>query len=802
MHTHTRILFLLAAASAAIASTSPADEPLSDTGPAAVGPAAGEAATNAPAARSPAGRGSSIRSGLQHFDGIVKSFQDPDGQTDVQADEIEYSFADAGAEAGWTTFKGNAAIRYKGFQLRANRIRYNSRTGDAQASGNVVLTGADGTLWKGDTLTINLHDRAGRADNIDLFTKPFRVLADDGAFAAPTKSNQLYRIDGATITTCTNEPGHFHWQVHAARARIRPDDDITGWGVVPRLFGIPFFYMPYYWRDLDRHYGFRFQPGFKHSWGAFLLSSYKLPIVRDKGTDSYIDSYTFADFRSKRGWGFGEKIAWEFGEDASDSKGYLTGWYMPEDDDLPTMLDPEDTERYRIRLNHYWNATDRDQVLVQALFVSDVRIQKDFFRREYREMTEPENYATFTHYGDFFSAGLNTQFALNDFYAQVERLPEAWFTLNSLELGETGLYLENDTSAAFLRRQFAEPDYLRKLKGATAADDYEAFRGDTRFELNYPRKYMGFLSVVPRIAWEGTYYDKTRRAVHSTNFVEQTQTDLFGNAYTAIVEKATTTYVEEDADFRSVFEAGTEVSTRAYGYWDEATGRQWRHVVEPYADWTYIPEPNLRPNQIWQFDDIDKLDKRDTLKIGLRQRWQFRDEEVDQFERFYLDLYGTINLEPEDKKDEKTLSSVGCEGRYYPASWVSFSAKGLYDFDKELIDRAELVLTTWHDIFRCDVEYLFREDRDNRFSGYVTWYPNEHWGFDLFGRYEFEESQVEEVGGWLQYKWDCLALRLIASVEPSYTNEYGEEEETDWHVTLTGWLTDFVPAKILEEDNR
>lgn len=788
MSTHTPLLLLLAAAAASLAIPSAADDRSGAL------PATVPAATNAPA------RGKA-RTSLPNFDGIAQSFQDPDGQTDVQADELEYSFADTGAEAGWTTFKGHAAIRYKGYQLRADRIRYNSKTGDAQASGNVVLTGADGTLWKGDTLTVNLRDRAGRADRIDLFTRPFRVLADDGAFAAPTRSNQLYRIDGATITTCTNEPGHFHWQVHASRARVRPNDDVTGWGVVPRLFGVPFFYVPYYWRDLERNYGFRFQPGFKHSWGAYLLSTYKLPIVRDKQNDSYIDSYTFADFRGKRGWGFGEKIAWEFGEKASDSKGYVTGWYMPEDEDLPTMLDPDDTERYRIRLNHYWNATDFDQVLLQALYVSDVRIQKDFFRKEYREMTEPDNYAAYTHYADAYSAGLTARFRLNDFYGQVERLPEAWLTLNSLELGESGLYLENDTAAAFLRRRFAGPATWSEIQaGKTEPDGYDAFRGDTRFELSYPRKYLGFLSVVPRLAWRGTYYDKTRRAVSSSNLVETVQTDLFGNAFTSVVSKAVTTYEEEDADFRSVFEIGSEVSTRAYGYWDEATGRQWRHVVEPYANWTFIPEPNLLPDEIWQFDGIDRIDKRDTLRIGLRQRWQYRDGEADPREMFYLDLWGDLNLEPED--EEEALSVFGWDGRYHPASWMSFTAKGRYDFDAELLDRAEFVLSAWHDIFRCDVEYLFREDRDNLFSGYVTWYPNEHWGFDLFGRYEFEESLVEEVGGWLQYRWDCLALRLIASVEPSYTNEYGEEEETDWHVTLTGWLTDFVPAKILEEDNR
>ena len=741
------------------------------------------------------------RASLPSFDGIAQSFQDPDGRTDVQADELEYSFADTGAEAGWTTFKGHAAIRYKGYQLRADRIRYNSKTGDAQASGNVVLTGADGTLWKGDTLTVNLRDRAGRADNIDLFTKPFRVLADDGAFAAPTRSNQLYRIDGATITTCTNEPGHFHWQVHASRARVRPDDDVTGWGVVPRLFGVPVFYVPYYWRDLERNYGFRFQPGFSHSWGAFLLSTYKLPIVRDKQNHSYIDSYTFADYRSERGWGFGEKFAWEFGEKASDSKGYVTGWYMPEDDDLPTLLDPEDTERYRIRLNHYWNATDRDQVLVQALYVSDIRIQKDFFREEYREMTEPDNYATYTHYGDAFSAGLTARFRLNDIYGQVERLPEAWFALNAVELGETGLYLENDTATAFLRRRFPGPATAKAVySGMKEPDGYDVFRADSLFLLSYPRKYFGFLSVVPRVAYRATYYDKTLLTRTTTNLVEQTQTDLFGQVVTNLVETAAFDYEEDDAEFRSVFEVGAEVSTRAYGYWEEAMGRQWRHVVEPYANWTYIPEPNLLPEEIWQFDPIDAIDKRDTLRIGLRQRWQFRNPMLEPRELFYLDVWGDLDLDPEE--DMKTLSLVGCDAGFSPTTWMSISSKSRYDFNLERVERVEFALAAWHDVFRCDATYLFQEDIDSLFSGYVTWYPNEHWGFDLFGRYDFEESQVQEVGGWIQYSWDCLALRAIGSVEPAYTNEYGEEEETDWKITLTGWLTDFVPAKILEEDNR
>ena len=133
---------------------------------------------------------------------------------------------------------------------------------------------------------------------------------------------------------------------------------------------------------------------------------------------------------------------------------------------------------------------------------------------------------------------------------------------------------------------------------------------------------------------------------------------------------------------------------------------------------------------------------------------------------------------------------------------MQFQAKGLYDNEERVVDNAEFVLTAWHDVFRCDVEYRYRDDRNSLFSGYVTWYPNERWGFDLFGRYEFETDQVEEVGGWIQHAWDCFAIRLVGSVEPGYDRGDGSREEDDWRVSLVGWLTDFPPDSILEEDNR
>ena len=719
---------------------------------------------------------------------LARSFQRLDGETAFMADEAEH-FLD-GPEAGWSVFSGHVAIRHKGLELRADRIRYNAETGDAEALGNVALIGAnDEMLWKGAALKLNLRERAGLAENVDLYTRPFRVLADGAAFVAPSRTNQVFEISNATLTTCTNEACCFHYSLDASRARFRPGDDVTAWGVVPRLFGVPFFYFPYYWKDLSRHYGFRFQPGYRHSWGAFLLSTYKFPIHRDRERKEYVDSHTYADWRSARGWGFGERVSWSFGDD--ESHGYLTGYYMPKDDDPPEEIDPDQDDRYRIRLSHYWNATDRDQVLLHGLYVSDVRVQKDFFRKEYKEMTEPDNYAAYTHYGEDFSAGLTARARLNDFYAQVERLPEAWFTLNSQALGDTGIYLDNESTLAFLRRLYPE---------GSKSEDYDAFRADTELLLSYPAKFFGFLSLVPRAGWRGTYYDKTRETESVSELTTSVSTNLFGEVFTTTEEKTRTVVRDGDADFRSLFEFGAELSTRAYGFWDDPAGARWRHVMEPYLNWTYVPEPNLRPREIWQFDAIDRLDKRNTLRLGLRQRWQVRPKGLDPRERFYADVWTDLNLEPEE--DEEALADAGWDLRYRPVTWMQFQAKGLYDNEERVVDNAEFVLTAWHDVFRCDVEYRYRDDRNSLFSGYVTWYPNERWGFDLFGRYEFETDQVEEVGGWIQHAWDCFAIRLVGSVEPGYDRGDGSREEDDWRVSLVGWLTDFPPDSILEEDNR
>jgi lipopolysaccharide assembly outer membrane protein LptD (OstA) len=53
---------------------------------------------------------------------------------DIQADSSEYQF-----DTDWAILKGNVAIKYGDIELRADTVRFNRVTGDAEAQGNVAF---------------------------------------------------------------------------------------------------------------------------------------------------------------------------------------------------------------------------------------------------------------------------------------------------------------------------------------------------------------------------------------------------------------------------------------------------------------------------------------------------------------------------------------------------------------------------------------------------------------------------------------------------------------------------------------
>lgn len=698
---------------------------------------------------------------------------------DIQADNSEYQF-----DTEWAKLSGNVAIRYSDIELRADTVRFNRVTGDAEAQGNVVFFSTTGDVWRGETLKVNMFSGMAYSSKFDFYSKPVRVIANKGSVYTTPEKKKEYILENAIVTTCTNDVCKFHYKIKAKKLCVRPDDEFVAQGVVSYLFGIPFFYWPYYWKDLNRHYGFRFEPGYSSDWGAFLLSSYKMSLYRNKETGTFIDAKTSIDYRSERGFAYGEKLLWNR-VDRYD--GWLSLYYLDDEYDKLEKQGIEDTERYRIRLNNEWNVTPRDRFLAQAIYVSDDRFMKDFFEEEYDEMNQPDNYLSWTHIEDNYIAGVLARIRLNDFYTQVERLPEVWYNLNSTEIFNSGFYIENNTAFSFLNKEEDE----RRWKASNVDPAYDAFRVDSEFLLTKPMKLMGFLSVVPRAGYRGTYYNKTLIQQET----KKTITALDGTT----TETNSLAIVESDADFRNVFELGTEISFKAYSIWPDANGVLWRHVVEPYTDITFIPEPNVLPDQIYQFDDIDEIEATKTIRLGLRNRWQYKPNNQNySLELLYIDVYADFNVETEEDEFE----SLNLDLIFKPITWMRINVEGEYDNQQSEISEGLFQLTVWHDALEARAFYRYYVDKSSLVSGVLTWNMNPEWAISLYGRYEYETSRVEEVGTWLQRQFDCIAYRVYLSYEPSYFKYNGEKEESDVRVSFVMWLTDFKPDNLRELDDR
>ncbi len=724
--------------------------------------------------------------------GFAQNLGSPDDPIEVMANSASYSW-----DSDWVEFTGNSRIKSNGNELRAQTIRFNRKTRDAEALGQVTFLGAQGEHWTGENLKVNLRNpkvptlQTGR---MTAYYNPFYVEAEKSA----AKNNRYY-AQNVTFTTCTNAPGHRHYELRAHDATIVPDDDLTAHGAVPYLFGVPFFYWPYFWKDLHNHYGFRFYPGYQSTWGAYLLSIYKFRMWR-LDDENWGDSRTLFDMRSKRGIAYGERINWY---STSVGDGELEGYMIQDDYDKLEDEGVEDTERYRVKFEHEATLSDDDSLLLKALYVSDDRVMRDFFEDEYELSPQPENYASYTHTGKSYAFGALGVARLNDFYTQVERLPELWLNINQQEVGDaTGVFYESETAGAFLRKRFDE-------RVASEDDDYDAARLDTYHTFSYPLKLAGFLSVVPSLSYRGTYYSKTKETKETVEYKAETTTNLFGAVTTTLSSNTVTRVDEGGADFRNVLEFNLELSFKCFGNWTADDGTPWRHILEPYAQYTYIPEPNLVPEDLYAFDEIDEIDFTNRLRLGLRQHWQCKDvfESYNPGDKpvrvprefLWLDIYGDILLEPEEDGDgvkEESFDSLYADVVWYPTSWITATLNTVYDNQESELSQITSALTLVHPKIRTTAEYVYRADLTDLVMGQVAWNATELWEFCLFGRYDFEEALVQKVGTYVQMNFDCIALRLIASVYPGYTRADGKKEEDDFRISFAIWERHFAPKNI------
>ena len=140
----------------------------------------------------------------------------PSLKSDLSREEVVISADTFGVDqkTGWVDAKGNVKVKASDHELSADKVRLHREKGDIQASGNVVIRRTGFGTWTGDYIEYNYKTGKGLTSAGDVVAKDFRIHADE----VERREDGRFDLNGLAMTTCTNEPGRWHWCVCAAPA--------------------------------------------------------------------------------------------------------------------------------------------------------------------------------------------------------------------------------------------------------------------------------------------------------------------------------------------------------------------------------------------------------------------------------------------------------------------------------------------------------------------------------------------------------------------------------------------------------
>jgi len=574
-----------------------------------------------------------------------------------------------GAPVGSVDIVGNTAtgtngifVQYGDATLTADSARLDYQAGEAVADGHVRIEEGN-LIWTGEHIRYNFKTHQMQSEQFRTGKPP--VFAQGEQLQGDT-SNKTYTARHAFVTTDdVSDPAI---RVRASRVTIVPGKYIEMWNAVLFMDGVPTFYFPYYRRNLGEHANnFNFLPGYRSAYGPFLLSTYSWYL------NDGVDGKIHLDYREKRGVGAGPDLNLHLGQwGEAEFKYYYLHDRNPNTSASTNSFAnlgaiPENRQRFYFG----YQATPATNLNVKALvnYQSDPLLLHDFFEGDYRNNPQPNTFIEVNKYWNNWSLDVETTPRVNDFFDQVERLPDVKLTGFRQQIFNTPVYYESESSAGYYRRFFAGTNALFATTNSPPA--YSATRADTYHQLLLPHTFFGWLNVTPRVGGRFTYYSE-EGGPGGTN--EET--------------------------WRKIFNTGVETSFKASQLWAGATNSLLavdglRHIIEPSVTYAYVPAPSTPPAQLPQFDselpsplllpvqfpdynNIDSIDSENVLRFGLRNTLQTkRDGQLDNL----LNWNVLLDWRLRPNAGQSTFNDLYSELAFRPRTWVMLQSQLRYDIN-------------------------------------------------------------------------------------------------------------------------
>ena len=174
----------------------------------------------------------------------------------LNADSLTYD-----DDTGVALAEGNVELGFGNRTMRADRIRYDSRSGEAELTGRVHYKDA-GDEFSFDRIVLNLNTELGV-----LYNGTIRLAANNYQISSERfekTGKKTFQIRKGTLTTCPCDPEP-DWKFEVRRTRVSLDGYAVGKNVMFKIRGVPVLWLPWaaFPVKLTRQSGF-LMPNFSH----------------------------------------------------------------------------------------------------------------------------------------------------------------------------------------------------------------------------------------------------------------------------------------------------------------------------------------------------------------------------------------------------------------------------------------------------------------------------------------------------------------------------------------------------------
>ena len=659
------------------------------------------------------------------FPGMLRAQQMPGYEIEALNDQ-------GWAEFNFQTRQGSGTngvlVRYGTAFLTADQVSVDQQSGDVVADGNVHIQSEE-QIWASEHVRYNFRTHQMQAEQFRTGKTPV-FMEGEGLHGQLT--NRVYTATNGVITT--DDVAEPAVKVRAKYIKIIPGDRVEAHSATLYVEGVPVFYFPYYSRNIGPHANnFNFVPGYRSSYGPFLLSSYHFFLGEE------LDGAAHVDYRERRGVGMGPTLNYHLGRWGDGTFKY---YYLHDENPGAGGGDPKiDPNRQRVDFSYQANPATNLYVKTVARYQGDTNIVREFFEGEYRLDPQPNSFVEVNRFWQNFSVDSYVQPQVNNYLETQERLPDVQVNGLRQQLWESPVYYESQSSAGYYRHEYG------KTNGVSAGSNYEATRVDTYQKLLLPHTFFDWLNVTPRVGGRYTYYGE-----------------------------ATGPGANTGAENRWVFDTGAETSAKASRLWPGAENDFFqvdglRHIIEPSINYAYIPTPNVYgTNKVPQFDyqlpslrllpitmpdynSIDSIQGENVFRFGLHNKLQTK-REGEVVNLVDWNIYSDWNLHP--NTNQSTFSDFYSDLSVKPRTWLTLESLTRYDIkDGDWRMSLSTVTIRPNNTWSWTVgQFYLRDDLsgsptalgvgNNLFTSTLLLRLNENWGFRSSQMFEARTGTMQE----------------------------------------------------------